>query len=123
MSQGGYRLEFEVQLLPKLPNQLLRQAWYTVKREKDKWHALVGLKIAGKTPESPLSAASLEFHRYSSREPDFDGLVGSFKIVTDALKKSGVIIDDRPSVIGQPKYFWHYTRPRDGRISVKVEAI
>lgn len=52
-----------------------------------------------------------------------DGLVSGFKHVIDGLVVAGVIVDDKPSVIGQSQYRWTY-RPskQGGMISVKIET-
>lgn len=116
--------EFLIEDLPKMTNQIGRAHWAFKHRERVKWQRLIshqcelhGLKALG------LKSAVLTFTRHSSKEPDFDGLVSGFKVITDSLVKEQVIVDDKPSVIGQSKFFWVY-RPNKmgGRITVRVEA-
>lgn len=67
-----------------------------------------------------LRRAHLELTRYSSRECDFDNLVGSFKPIVDGLKYARVIIDDKPSVIGSPIFKWVKVPRKECRIQIKV---
>ena len=73
-------------------------------------------------PPHPLQSATLALTRYSAREPDFDGLVSSFKHVIDGLVRSGIIADDKPSIIGQPAFYWHKTAPKNGHILIQVSG-
>lgn len=70
-----------------------------------------------------MAKAKLTLTRYSSKEPDFDGLCSSFKNVIDGLVEAGVIIDDKMSVIGQPTYAWVKCPPKKGKIKVVVEEL
>lgn len=118
--------EFEIQGLPKIVLNS-RGHWRKKHRENTKWKVLVISSIASlrlneqERAALPLKRASLCLTRYSSNEPDFDGLVSSFKHVIDGLKEAGVIVDDKMSVIGQPKYFWLYAKPKQGKIKVRIE--
>lgn len=80
-------------------------------------------------PEQPLRRAAVTCTRFSSVRPDFDGLVHSFKYVLDCTHarrakggsnqghaggagrahiggRRSILLDDRWSVIGQPRYEW-----------------
>lgn len=116
-------LEFEIKGLPKMTNTL-RVHWRVKNDEANKWKELVVESVKPLWPISnpPLHSAVLSFTRYSTREPDFDGLVSSFKHVQDGLVLAGVLIDDKPKVIGKPNYSWEYARPKQGKIKIKVEA-
>jgi Holliday junction resolvase RusA-like endonuclease len=121
-----YCLELELIGLPKRFNQGQGSHWTVRHREAKKWHTRVYSKMfltKQGAPLEPLKKASLELVRYSSRSPDFDGLVQSFKPVIDALKKCGVIEDDNMSVIGRPDYRWEKACQREGRIKILVEEI
>jgi hypothetical protein len=97
--------------------------WIIKKREADKWKGLVAKAIcaAGPSPvHLPVERAKLKLTRYSSVEPDWDGMVAGFKHVIDGLVRAGVITNDRVSNIGQPHYAWEYAKPKQGRIRVEV---
>lgn len=74
--------------------------------------------------------ATLRLTRHSSIEPDYDGLVYSFKALIDALQppKGGkkprigasVIVDDKPSVIGVPDYKWEKAPRGQGHVTIEV---
>ncbi len=105
-----------------MQNRTKGQHFRVYMQHRDEWKAKVNASIAGKLPQEPLKRASLTLVRYSSIEPDFDGLVSSFKAILDALK-GRVIEDDRPSCIGSPICKWEKTAPKQGRVKVIVEEI
>ncbi len=116
--------EFEIAGVPDLPNVSRYAHWTKGRKNVFRWKRLVSDKCyLAKIANLNLEKASLTFTRHSSREPDFDNLVASFKACQDGLVLAKVIIDDKSSVIGQSKYFWEY-RPRKlgGKISIRVEA-
>jgi hypothetical protein len=78
------------------PNQLLRRHWSVVSRNANVWKDAVGwsAKQAG-VPH--LGRARLEITRYGSRTLDYDGLVGSCKVVCDSLVAAEIIDDDSPA--------------------------
>lgn len=125
-----FRLEFTIEGLPKTTNGNARRHWRALHAEATLWKSRVGAAIESRFEVSPgvcyppgLKKAKLTLTRYSSSEPDWDGLVSSFKHVIDGLVLMNVIIDDRMSVIGQPQYFWVKCPPKKGRIKVEVESI
>lgn len=120
-------ISFEINDLPKTTNSGGRAHWALKVREAKKWKKMVLEQLIAKDNwqqmNFPFQKAKLTLTRYSSKEPDFDGLVSSFKHVIDGLKEAGVIIDDKVSVIDQPIYLWSYARPRQGKIKVEVESV
>lgn len=76
-----------------------------------------------KEPKEPLKKAKVTLSRFSTREPDFDGLVCSFKPILDGLTNSKIIIDDKMSVIGQPTYKWEKIGKGKGKIHILVEEL
>lgn len=118
-----YCLEFTIEGLPKTLNSLSHVHWRYQQLEMRKWTKLVTIATLGKTPPKPLAKAKITYKRHSSVEPDHDNMVGSYKFVQDALIKAGIIINDKPSVIGKPDYFHEYAKPGKGFITVKVEAV
>jgi len=118
-----YLLEFDLKGLPKLTNQVARSHWRTQYGHANGWKTKVFAKAWPLKPESPLVKANLTLTRYSSREPDFDGLVSGFKHVIDGLKQAHIISDDKVSIIGQPVYLWVKCNPKFGKITIKVEGI
>ena len=117
-----YQIEFTIGGLPKNINNA-RMQWFIRHKENKKWKGLVALAIGVKTPPSPLAKAKLTLIRHSSSEPDFDGLVASFKSIIDGLIECRVLENDRMSNIGQPDYKWKKAKPGAGMITVKVEEI
>lgn len=117
-----FDLSFEVEELPKLPNQVLGAHWRVRSSHAKKWKRLVSFQIIDSIPEKPLQKASIVCTRFSSRKPDYDGLAGSFKSVIDALVHFKVIEDDTPDVIGHPDYKWEKCPPRKGKIRVIIKG-
>ncbi len=118
----SFKIEFTIPDLPKMPNQLLGSSRWARIAEKNKWRLLVRAAIGRQRPDVALSCATVTCIRQSSVEPDFDGLVGSFKYPIDALKFCRVIEDDKSSVIGQPSYRWEKASPGKGSVFIRVEA-
>lgn len=124
-------LEFEIAGLPKIFSNGSHGSWRGRYGEANKWkklvnthvHLSIGAGIVFRLDKIfPMKSPTLTLTRFSSVEPDFDGLVISFKNVIDGLVESGVIEGDKQSIIGQPRYLWERTKPRQGRIRVRVEA-
>lgn len=70
----------------------------------------------------PFLRATVTLTRLSTREPDADNLMSSWKHVLDGLVEAGVIINDKPSTIGSPISLWKYAKRKDGKIKIKVES-
>ncbi len=118
-----YSFEFEINELPKPINRQQGMHWRQKSQYVKVWHNMVGAKIAGHKPSIPLMKARLTLTRMSSVEPDFDGLVSSFKPVIDGLIVCGVIVNDKMTNIGQPRYSWVKARPGKGGIKVRIEEV
>lgn len=114
-------IQFEIMGLPKTINAAGRWHWALKSKEANYWKKMVFLSVCSQRPIEPLKKAKLTLTRCSSSEPDFDGLVSSFKHVLDGLKEARIILDDKPSNIGSPTYLWEKVSPKAGRIKVKVE--
>lgn len=113
-------IEFEIIGLPKMTNGFRRQHWTHRYKEAKKWKALVYEQVS-LCKSTPIAEPRLTLTRFSTREPDFDGLVSSFKHVIDGLVEAGAILDDKVSIIGQPTYLWEKAKPKQGKIKVRVE--
>jgi Holliday junction resolvase RusA-like endonuclease len=113
--------EFEIWGLPKTTNALNSLHWAKRYKEAMRWKNLVMTQcLLKKIQGAVLTKCQLELKRFSSKEPDFDGMVGSWKHVIDALVQCQAIIDDKPSVIGSPIFLWEKVKPKEGRIGVKI---
>lgn len=119
-----YRLEFELLGLPKSPNQLMKKRVVDLKKaERKRWLRDVSLITSGKRPDAPLTRARLTAIRCSSVTPDYEGIVGSFKFVIDALVELGILKDDNMNVIGMPDFRHEKAPPNMGKIKIVVEAL
>lgn len=117
-----YRLEITLPGLPKTTNASRSHGhWAQYYKESVKWKKNILPYFWHVKPKEPLHKAKLILTRYSSKEPDFDGLVSSFKHVIDALVEGGIILDDKMSVIGQPDYRWTLASRNEGYIRIQVE--
>lgn len=119
---GGF--DITIEHLPQLPNALLGAHWRIRSRHATLWRKRIRealLPIRSELPKRPLRKANLICIRRSSRCPDYDGLVGSFKAPIDALVKLRVLEDDAPEIIGKPKCLWDQASPRQGSITIRVE--
>lgn len=116
-----YELLLEIEDLPKTTNSIGRLHWAIKAREARKWKNYIHLYAGSNKPSKPLQKAKLTLVRYSSKSPDPDGLVSSFKHVIDGLVEAGILIDDNYDVIGMPKYLWSKVKAKEGKITVLVE--
>ena len=115
--------EFDINDLPKMVNVIGRRHWRVKHREAKLWKNLVhGHCRAIGIEDLGLKKAMLTFTRHSSVEPDADNLVSGFKHVQDGLVQAGVIVDDKPSIIGTPKYLWSFAPVERGKITIKIEV-
>ncbi len=120
IQQSPYELEFEIEGLPKTTNAMRRAHWSVHSRHANMWQLRVANAVQKLRPNEPLSKAKLTLTRCSSNEPDFDGLVSSFKNCIDSLVNCGVLVNDKVSNIGQPEYKWEYAKKGRGKIRIKV---
>ncbi len=119
----NYRLEFTIPELPKPTNAIERKHWaFKVKYVKH-WHQLIAAAVGSRKPVKPLRRAQLTLTRLGTREPDFDGLVSSFKHVLDGLIVCGVLENDRPSNIGESKYRFVKCKRSEVGIHVIVDEL
>lgn len=107
--------------LPPLPNA--KKHWRKVSSDRKKWRTWSALTFCDKRPPAPLQRAKLTLTRHSSSEPDYDGLVASFKSVVDGLVDAKVLVNDKPANIGIPEYRWMYERAKLGRITIAIEEV
>lgn len=117
-----YTLAIEIMGLPKMTNATYCH-WRIRKKDADFWKKAVFVKAYPKRPDAPLKKAKITVTRYSSRCPDWDGLVSGFKHVIDGLRYAKVIIDDSYDVIGQPDFKWEKASRGGGKIKVEVAEV
>ena len=123
----SYAITITINELPKAVNAWRGKHWRVRYAEDQKWvRNIANILLSGRPlmkPASPLKKARLTLVRYSSRCPDHDGLVSSFKTVIDALVRNGVLEDDSYQHIGMPEYLWEKAPPKAGKIRVSVEEV
>jgi hypothetical protein len=114
--------KLEINQLSKIITNGQKGSWKSSWAESRKWHRLIAeALILNKVQlNEPLTKAHLRLTRHSSVEPDFDGLVSSFKHVIDGLVRAGILTNDKISNIGQPEYFWQKAKPNNGKIIIEV---
>lgn len=117
-----YKLKFTIQELPLTINRMGNMHWAKRAKYVKDWHMKVRLAIGQNVPKLPLQKAKLTLTRHSDREPDFDNLAHSFKCVIDGLTNAGIILDDKPSIIGSPTFRWKKAKRNEGFISVEVSG-
>jgi hypothetical protein len=125
-----YRLVLEIDELPWL-NPSANRHWTAKARERQRWMVLVRAALGRqRRPPRPLQRARVEFTRFSSREPDSDNLVASFKLCRDLLLPMtarnpggvGILKDDDPASI-VAEYHWQEAPRNMGSVRIVVEEI
>lgn len=116
--------EFDIEGTPELINAIGRKSWYIKARSSKLWRSRVSNKCyLHKISGLGLDKAVLTYTRHSMKQPDFDNLAISFKACQDGLVDAGVLVDDKPQVIGAPTYLWKFRERRlGGMISIKIEV-
>lgn len=114
-----WTLQFELPGLPKTVNAHRSAGHWARKKHDDQWKEATRI-ISSKPADGPLSSFSLFLTRYSSNEPDYDGLVSSFKSIVDGLKEAGVIADDKLSNTGPWRCEWIKVPSTEGKIRVVI---
>jgi hypothetical protein len=113
--------EINLDFLPKTTNHLNTMHWAMKHKEAKACKLMVMLQCRHKRIHGlGLSRVELELTRFSSKEPDFDGMVGSWKYVIDALVEASVIVDDKPSIIGSPIFLWEKAKQKEGKIRIRI---
>ena len=124
ITQKRYILDLTIEGLPATYNATaMKSHWFKI-RNKNLWKDLISHHVRGLEPkQGPLAKARCSLTRCSSKAPDYDGLVQSFKPVLDGLVQSGILIDDAMSVIGKPEYQWEPAKRGQGSIKISVEEL
>ena len=125
MYNGPFFLKLELPGLPRTTNANSRGKLRDRLREKRLWKRTVWLLVReqGGPPVEPIKQAALKLTRFSSAEPDYDGLVSSFKHVIDGLVESGVLAGDKRVHIGVPDYQWVRCPAGKGKCTVEVNEV
>jgi len=108
----------QIPILPKTVNELMRRHYREVTKEKNRVYEAVGFGVMNHTPNKPFKEAKLYLTRHSAVQPDWDGLVSSFKFVIDALIKYKIIENDGPDNIGQSQVHWEKAPRLKGFITI-----
>lgn len=122
-----YKIRFTIDGLTRRTNNQ-QSNWRARHAESRKWkrrvaEAIIISKVGW--PTRPLEFVKLKLTRGSSRAPDFDGLVSSFKHVIDGLIECEVLANDRMDNFdgGKPEYCWIQTDRNKGFIQVELEEM
>jgi hypothetical protein len=85
-------------------NLLLGTHWARKTETRKRWHWLVraGLSRASCFERPQYARARVSIERYGPRILDADNCRAGMKFLMDGLKVHGIILDDKPAVIGEP---------------------
>jgi Holliday junction resolvase RusA-like endonuclease len=118
-----YKLILEIPGLPKMANiESGKSHWRHQHREAKRWKEAVA-ELAQPRPPKPLKRYRLRLIRFSSVEPDYDGLVKGFKHPVDGLKAAGIIADDKLSNSGAWRCHWKKAKQKEGKILIVVSEV
>lgn len=115
-----YLLHFQITGLPQRTNEASKNSFMLLHLQRKRWKMTTVNLIYLLKPPRPLKKAKLTLTRFSSKRPDYDGLVSSFKPIVDGLVEAKILEDDNHDVIGIPKYDWQPAPLREGKIWVEV---
>ena len=110
--------------IPELPslNIANRPSRWAIIKEKKRWADLV--QVYTKKPRKPLEVALVTLRRCSTREPDHDNLVISFKYILDAIVNRGILEDDKTKNFkyGKPDYKWAKVGQKEQGVHIEIWA-
>ena len=121
----GYSIEFELPGLP--PLQVAGSGgghWRTRHAVAKRWKSAVRRAVLadGRVPEKPLDRVEMLCERHSTREPDYDNLVASFKPIRDGLVEMGLLIDDKPTILVKCEHRWVKASRGAGKVRILLRA-
>ena len=117
-----FTLRFTIDSLPPITSNGSFGHWSTHSKKMRHWRNQTVFAIGRNKPQQPLEKAFVTFIRHSTREPDDDNLIISFKPVRDGLKDAGVIIDDDRKRL-HARYKWQKAGAGKGFIEVIIESM
>lgn len=118
-----YSVFIELKGLPPMPNAWGRMHRWQKQDQNTIWYAAISAQVGSQKPLAPLTTYRLSLTRKSSSEPDYDGLVGSFKLVVDGLVRCGVLADDKISNSGPWEVGWIRSKQNQGSVLVQVTQV
>ncbi len=122
-----YHLRIEIPGLPRLQSGAFGH-WRERRKHDSRWKQLVGYELRGKFPPKPFERAFVVCTRFSasSKAPDRDNLVASFKPLVDALVDPPlarpVLVDDSPDHM-TAEYHWEPCPRGKGRVVIEVAEV
>lgn len=122
-------ISFELTTLPPLSNAYLNMHFRKRDKVKQSFLWLIREQVKALPLSCPWANAQLSFIRYSPRVPDFDNMVGSYKVLMDCFtlpigrKKYGlgILVDDTYNNTGQWDCHWIKTPKKDQKIYVSIK--
>jgi hypothetical protein len=102
-------------------NPSIGQHWSYQHKLRARWHWLVKAALLNaKFYDQPkYPKATLTIERYGQRVLDADNCRAGMKALTDQLVRQGLLLDDRPAVIGEPVIRQFVAEPH--RTVVRIE--
>lgn len=80
---------------------LMRSHWSNTKKQKDLYQMIIADHVRENKVRRHEGKVTIQFIGYKSVLMDWDNFCSSFKHIGDALVKSKIIVDDKPSVVIQ----------------------
>lgn len=99
-------------------NGLKRMHWANYRKVRDRWVWLV----RSATKSKYATPVHITFTRHSMRQPDWDNLYASFKVIGDALKLAGVLQDDTMDNILTLTAYWEKSKKADQRTTIEINT-
>lgn len=114
----------ELDFLPPLTNEKIGRKAYWFQSLRKKYEVILKERLYFVIPKIPYRRARIWYTRFSSKCPDYDGLVDSFKQIQDCLVNIGLIENDSMRHIGKPQYDWvEIPVFEKGKIRIVIEPI
>lgn len=118
-------VKIELHGLPPTPNSILAMHWAKKSKLTKRWRreAYLACRAEGPAPEG-IETIRVCYTRWSSREPDSDGLAGSTKAIqdgiTDWVRETNGGFDDTARQL-RAEWFWEKAPRGAGRVTVEIK--
>ena len=82
------------------------------------------LLIKEQNPKKHSGNVVIHFTRFSTKQPDWDNLYSSFKVLGDGLESTGIISDDSPSTVINLTAGWgKASKRKDQRVEIEITDV
>lgn len=122
VSETPTKITLTVPRVPLSPNKLLGRHWRRKHQEKQTWMLEIRAAWGGPIKKNETQRMRVTVVISNSRVYDKDNRYGACKIIFDAMKELGIIVDDREEWLDQNVFMLPCARGQ-GRTTIELEPL